>query len=328
MTNIYATPDDSLSSILQSLSPDREHPVTIHLAPGTYFEKLTIDKPYVHFRGESADNTIIAYDDYAKFIMPDGTRRGTFRSYTVFIDAHDVTMENITVSNLAVPRSRAGQAIALYADGDNLTFVNCRLTGYQDTLFTGPLPPAPKEAGGFTGPKEFAPRINGRQLYLNCYICGDIDFIFGSATAYFKNCRIEVLCDENNASSGNPAAVCGYVTAASTPEGQKYGYIFDGCRIMGPHCPKGSVYLGRPWRSFAKTVYLNCYMDESIHPSGFHDWEKKDAHDTVFYAEYNSFGEGAVTGDRASFCRILSDAEAALYDPSDILTPQQAALLA
>lgn len=327
MTDIYVTENDSLSAVLKDLSPDSEHPVTIHLAPGTYFEKLTIDKPYLRFVGEDAENTIIAYDDYAKFLMPDGIKRGTFRSYTVFIDTHDVTLENITIANLAVPRSRAGQAIALYADGDNLTFLNCRLTGYQDTLFTGPLPPAPREAGGFTGPKEFAPRINGRQLYLNCYICGDIDFIFGSATAYFKNCQIEVLCDENNSSPDNLPTVCGYVTAASTPEGQKYGYIFDSCSITGPNCPKGSVYLGRPWRNFAQTVYLNCSMDESIHPAGFHDWGKEAAHDTVFYAEYNSTGTGADTKSRASFCRILTDAEASLYDPADILTSAQAALL-
>lgn len=327
MTTIYCTPEDSLAAVLETVSPDSAHPVTIYLAPGTYYEKLTINKPYLHFVGEDARTTVIAYDDYAKFLMPDGVKRGTFRSYTVFIDTHDVTMENITVSNLAVPRSKAGQAIALYADGDNLTFIGCRLTGYQDTLFTGPLPPAPKEPGGFTGPKEFAPRINGRQLYLNCYICGDIDFIFGSATAYFKNCEIEVLCDENNADPSDPPAVCGYVTAASTPEGQKYGYIFDRCCITGPNCPKGSVYLGRPWRNFAKTVYLNCHMEECIHPAGFHDWDKPEAHATVSYAEYNSTGAGAAAASRASFCRILTQEEAFLYDPADILTPEQASLV-
>lgn len=319
MENIYITPKDTIAATLANLSAQSAEPVTIHLAPGTYREKLVIDKPYLHFVGESAENTIIAYDDYAKFIMPDGVKRGTFRSYTVLVDAHDISMENLTIANLAAPRSKAGQAIALYADGDRLVFKNCRFTGNQDTLFTGPLPPAPKEAGGFTGPKEFAPRINGRHLYDNCYICGNVDFIFGSATAYFRNCHIEAIADKNISSDteGNP--ICGYITAASTPEGQTYGYVFDHCNITGSNCPPESFYLGRPWRNYAKTVFLNCTMDSSIHPAGFHDWKRPESHDTVYYAEYNSLGEGGICSNRASFTHVLTDNEADAYTIDKVL---------
>lgn len=313
MKNIFLTPNDSIATALEQLNQEPPEPVTIHLAPGTYREKLTITRPFVHFIGESAENTVITYDDYAKFIMPDGIKRGTFRSYTVFIDTHDITMENLTISNTAAPRSKAGQAVALYADGDHLTIKKCRLIGMQDTLFTGPLPPTPYEPGGFTGPKEFSPRINGRQLYEDCYICGNIDFIFGSATAYFKNCHIEALNDGVIDHDPNGADICGYITAASTAEGQKYGYVFDNCRITAKDCPDGSIYLARPWRNYAKTVFLNCFMDSCIHPAGFHDWKKQDAHTTVFYAEYKNHGAGASTDKRADFSHILTDEEAADY---------------
>lgn len=319
MQNIYVTPKDSLAAVLGSL-PDRPTaPIHIRLAPGTYHEKLTIDKPYLNFIGESAESTVIAYDDYAKFIMPDGRKRGTFRSYTVLVNTHDISMENITIANLAAPRSKAGQAIALYADGDYLSFRNCRFTGCQDTLFTGPLPPAPYEPGGFTGPKEFAPRVNGRQFYDNCYICGSIDFIFGSATAYFRSCHIEAIGDETIGRNADTSPICGYITAASTPEGQTYGYVFEHCRITGKNCPKESFYLGRPWRNHAKTVFLNCTMDSCVHPSGFHDWKKSEAHNTIYYAEYNSLGDGGSCKNRAPFTHILTDNEADAYTIDKVL---------
>lgn len=319
MQDIYLTPQDSIAAALGSLSSRPAGPVRIHLASGTYHEKLVIQRPHLSFIGESAKDTIIAYDDYAKFIMPDGSKRGTFRSYTVLLDTHDVTMENLTIANLAAPRKKAGQAVALYADGDRLVFKNCRFTGNQDTLFTGPLPPAPKEPGGFTGPKEFAPRINGRQLYDNCYICGNVDFIFGSATAYFRSCHIEAVAEGTFGSKEGEPPVCGYITAASTPKGQAYGYVFDHCNITGSGCPPESVYLGRPWRNYAKTVFLNCTMDSCIHPAGFHDWKKPEAHETVYYAEYNSLGEGGVCRNRAPFTHILTDSEAEYYAIDKVL---------
>ena len=316
MEHIYVSEGDSIVSLLNdikakdALSPSKDlTPITIHLRKGIYVEKITIDRPFLHFVGEDAKNTIIEFNDYANFIMEDGSKTGTFRSYTVFIDTHNITMENITISNTSAPRKKVGQAIALYADGDNLYFKGCRFLGNQDTLFTGPLPPTAYEPKGFVGPKEFAPRINGRQFYDSCYICGDIDFIFGSATAFFYNCEIETINNDisNTDSDGN--SICGYITAASTPEGQDFGYLFYKCHLTGKTCPDGRVYLGRPWRSYAKTVFIECEMDSCIHPAGFHDWNKKDAHDTIFYAEYNNSGKGASLEHRASFSHILTKEE-------------------
>ncbi len=295
-------------------------PVIIHLAPGTYHEKVTIARPFLTLEGAGPASTVISYDDCATQILKDGSKRGTFRSYTLFVDGHDITLRNLTVKNASFPRQKAGQAIALYADGDRIQAENCRFESFQDTLFTGPLPPAALSPGGFTGPKEFAERIVGRQYYKNCYICGDIDFIFGSATAYFEECEIASVYSEPPApdAEGTPP-VYGYVTAASTPEGYPYGYVFDRCRFTGI-CPEKSVYLGRPWRNFAKTVLIDCELGGHIRREGFHDWNKKEAHGTLFYAEYRSFGEGAAPSARAPFVRQLSDEEAQKFRREAVLS--------
>ncbi|MGN0377130.1 MAG: pectinesterase family protein [Suilimivivens sp.] len=310
----------TLSEAIEKIPTDTNEPVTIFLTPGIYHEKITIARPYVTLAGEDAKTTIIAFDDCATQIMPDGSKRGTFRSYTMFLNSHDITLSNLTIRNEAFPRSKAGQALALYADGDRIMLKGCRLESYQDTLFTGPLPPAPLSPGGFTGPKEFDERIVGRQYYKNCYICGDIDFIFGSATAYFEDCEIASVYSETLApdKDGN-TPVYGYATAASTPEGYPYGYVFDRCRFTST-CPDRSVYLGRPWRNFAKTVLINCQLGSHIREEGFHDWNKKEAHGTLFYAEYHSTGEGAAPTKRASFVKQLTDSEVIGYTKESVLS--------
>ncbi len=310
----------SIHAALQSIPSDNTTPIIIEIAPGTYREKLTIDKPYLTLLGSGAQNsdTVLSYDDYANDTLPNGEKRGTFRSYSVLIDTHDITLRNLTIENASGDSKTHGQAIALYADGDRLLLDHCRLLGHQDTLFTGPLPPKEIKPGGFVGPKQFAPRINGRHYYKDCYICGDIDFIFGSATAYFENCTIESLYRPLDGED----QIQGYTTAASTPEGQKYGYVFSHCAFTSAQCPAHSVYLGRPWRDYAKTVLLNCSLGAHIHPAGFHDWNKPAAHATMFYAEYQSTSlsgdpsartPDAVFPDRASFCHTLTDAQAAHY---------------
>lgn len=321
--NANETTENCYPTIMQaiaSIPTDNRDPVTIEVAPGTYHEKVTLDRPNVRLVGSSAEECVITYGDYAKDLMPDGSKRGTFRSYTFLLDADHVTLENLTIRNSACPRSKVEQAIALYADGDGLTIRSCRLESYQDTLFTGPLPPTAIKPGGFVGPKEFAERRVGHQYYKDCYICGDIDFIFGSAIAYFENCEIaSVFSEELSPDADGNAPVYGYATAASTPEDSPYGYVFDHCRFTSS-CPKNSCYLGRPWRDYAKTVLLNCYLGDHIRPEGFHDWNKPNAREHAFYAEYNSTGPGAYGKEqRASFVHALSDEEALHYAKDKVL---------
>lgn len=317
-TGTYSTVTEAVNSI----PVDNTEPITISLAPGVYHEKLTIDRPFLTLvgTGDSNSDTVLSYDDYALDFMPDGMKRGTFRSYSVFINTHDITMTNLTIENASGDSATHGQAIALYADGDRLIFDNLRLLGHQDTLFTGPLPPKEKELNGFIGPKQYAPRINGRHYYKNCYICGDVDFIFGSATAYFESCTIESLSriqGDNAFDEDGNAKIQGYVTAASTAEGQEYGYVFSDCKLIGSECPAGSVYLGRPWREFAKTIFMNCEFGPHIHAERFHDWNKKEAHGTIFYGEYQN---SPAPVHPASFVQLLNQKDTANYSKEAVLS--------
>ena len=283
---------------------------TIFIKNGTYNERVEITHNNITLIGESMDNVIITTDYYALLTMPDNTKRGTSRSYTFFVHANNFHAYNITFVNSSGFGTEVGQAIAVYAEGDNITFKNCKLLGHQDTLFTGPLPLKEKQPGGFTGPTEFAPRILSRQLYEDCFICGEIDFIFGSSTAYFKNCTLFALNRNEPINS--------YYTAPSTYEGQAFGYVFDNCTFTG-NCPPKSVALSRPWRIHAKVVLLNCEYSDQIIDEGFTDWNKPESHETVYYAEYNGHGDGYKPEKRAAYVHQLDEAQAAFYNIENVM---------
>ncbi len=152
---------------INSIPKENTQPITIFIKSGTYTELLTIDRPYLTLEGEEVTSTILTFHNYANMLMEDGMKRGTFRSQSVFIDTHDFTAKNITFENSAGLGREVGQALAVYIDGDCIYFENCHFLGDQDTIFTGPLPPTVIQKNGFVGPKEFAPRINGRHLYRN-----------------------------------------------------------------------------------------------------------------------------------------------------------------
>lgn len=301
----------SIQEAIHSVPQENTTPVTIFIKPGTYTELLVVDRPFITLEGENAESTILTFGNYANMIMEDGSKRGTFRSYSTLIDTHDFTARNLTFENSAGLGKQVGQALALYVDGDRVYFEGCRFLGDQDTLFTGPLPPTVIQKNGFVGPKEFAPRINGRHLYRNCYICGGVDFIFGSSTAFFDNCEIYSNHHDDN-------GIQGYTTAASTPEGQEYGYVFSDCRFTSD-CQPESVYLGRPWRNFAKTVLINCELGAHICKEGWHNWNKPEAEETTFYAEYHSTGAGAAPESRVPWSHQLTEEEAEHFTMDKVL---------
>ena len=198
---------------------------------------------------------------------------GTFRTYTVRIDGCDLTFKNLTFRNNA---GRVGQAVALHTEGDNLKFENCRFLGDQDTLFLA----------GHDSDLEFD----------NCYIEGTTDFIFGPATAYFNNCRIHSKADS-------------YITAASTPKDVEIGFVFRNCRLTAdPEVKK--VYLGRPWRPYAHTAFIDCDMDSHITPVGWDNWRNPENEKTARYFETGSKGAGADLSKRVSWARKISAKEA------------------
>ncbi len=287
-----------------------EYAVEIQIGAGIYKEKLDLERDNVTLLGENAENTVLTFDDYGLFMMPDGIKRGTFRSYTIFVHGDNFAAKNLTFANTAGFGPKVGQAVAVYADGARMTFENCRFLGRQDTLFTAPLPPTVIEWGGFRGPRENAPRDNGIHYYKNCYIEGDVDFIFGGATAYFEECQIHSLTRNSDPD--------GYITAASTPEGQPYGYVFDHCRFTSDCAPE-TVYLGRPWRNFAKTVILHSELGAHIKKEGWHDWNKEEAKEQAYYAEYENYGPGASPETRVSWSHQLTKEVASAYTKENIL---------
>ena len=303
---------DSVQKTIDSIPPTYKESVIIRVPAGVYRERVEIKHNNVMLIGDENGETVITNEHYANEDLPDGTKRGTFRSYTMYIEGSGVTLKNITVRNTAKPRRIVKQAVALYAAGDNFLAENCRFYGYQDTLFTGPLPEKELVQNGFEGPGLNKERLQTTQFYKNCYICGDIDFIFGSASAFFYKCDIEVTCSETGTADKDGAVCYGYITAASTYRDREYGYVFKECRIYGD-LPERSVYLGRPWREYAKTVFINCDMSSVVKEEGFHDWNKKEARDTVFYGEYGSKGPGA-SGRRASFVKQLTKEEIGKFD--------------
>lgn len=253
--------------------------LTIHVKRGIYREKLVIHswKTKITLVGEDKEKTVITWDDYSG----KGTH-STFTSYTVLVQGNDFQAENITFENSA--GTGVGQAVALHVEADRCIFTNCRLIANQDTLYTGV--------------------DNSRQYYVNCYIEGTTDFIFGPATVVFENCHIH---GKKNS----------YITAASTPENQRFGYVFKDCIVTtSPETTR--LYLGRPWRPFAKTVFLNTELSESILPEGWHNWNKPDAEKTSFYAEYRSKGKGSNTAQRVQWSHQLTEEQAQAYTLENI----------
>lgn len=268
---------------------DANEKITIYVKSGIYREKVSLVHDNITLIGESPENTILENADYGYYMAPGAAEKlGTFNSFTLFVDGDNFCMKNLSVKNSAGYGEKIGQGIALYLDSDNAHIEDCALVGRQDTLFTAPLPEHTIEPRGFKGPKENAPRKIQKQYYKNCYIEGDVDFVFGGATAYFDSCEIKSL-KRDGVKEGQPQ---GYVTAPSTPESVKVGYVFDNCRFTSD-CPANSVYLGRPWRDYARVTIKNSYLGAHIIKEGWHDWGKERTHDTTDFREEGNYGPGA-----------------------------------
>ena len=308
MHDIYLTPADSLQAAIDAL-PEDGAPACIHLAPGEYREKVELRRPNTTLIGSGAEDTVLAWADGATDVHPDGVKRGTFRSYTLLVLADGCRVKDLTIRNDAGQRADSGQCIALFVDGDGFICEGCTLVSTQDTLFTAPLPPKEVIPGGFLGPTQLLPRKAQRHTYRRCIIWGDVDFIYGGAAAWFEDCDIVSV---NAYTDGRVPS--GYAAAASTPEEQKYGYVFHRCRFLaGEGVPDQCMYLGRPWREYAKTVLLHCFIGPHIKPEGWDDWGKPAFHEHGFYAEYGCTGPGSDLSARADFAHVLTDAQAAEY---------------
>ena len=284
----------------------------IFVKRGTYKEKIEIPSwlTNIEICGEDRDNTIITWDDHANIHISDpaqginlqhqGKPMGTFRTFTVKVTGSLITFKDITIENNA---ARLGQAVALHVEGDRCLFLNCRFLGHQDTVYTG--------------------RAGARQYFRDCYIEGTTDFIFGPSTAWFENCDIVDKSDS-------------YVTAASTPKDQPYGYIFNRCRIT---CLTGDkavasnngkpitrCFLGRPWRPYAYTLFMNCTLGQHIVQEGWQEWAEGTS-ETARYIEYNNvyqYSDGKTSPidatRRVAWSHQLTKKEASRITPAEVFS--------
>ena len=260
---------------------------TIYIRPGTYREKVTVpaNRQKIRMVGDDALTTVITWDDYA--LKPDshGNPMGTSATSTVFIYGDDFLAENITFENSAGEGREIAQACAITVDADRAAFLGCRFIANQDTIYT-------------YGKGQ-------HQYFGNCWIEGTTDFIFGASTVWFENCTILSKKDS-------------YVTAASTPGDEDFGYVFRDCDLVAADGVT-EVYLGRPWRPYARTVFVGCRMGAHIRPEGWHDWGKEYAHGTTYYAEYGSTGPGAEQAERVDWSHRLEEKDLDEYVPERVL---------
>ena len=260
----------TLQEAIESARAFMDYTVTIYVKNGVYKEKVIVPSwvENIDIIGEDRDKTIITYDDHANI-----NKMGTFRTYTVKVEGSDITFKNLTIENNA---AQLGRAVALHTEGDRLKFINCRILGNQDTIYTG---------AKFT-----------RLYFKDCYIDGTTDFIFGPSTALFEDC---IIHSKRNS----------YVTAASTPKEAKYGYVFKHCKLTAePGVDK--VYLGRPWRPYAYTLFIECELGKHIVLAGWHNWGKQSNEETARYMEYKNTGEGANASERVAWSKQLTKKEA------------------
>jgi pectinesterase len=299
MHTITVSPTDlsadfsSLGAAIASLQIGQ--PTTILLKMGTYHEKIYCDHDDLTIIGDGPEETVLTWADGGFHPFSDGHKTGTFRSYTAWFTGGHVRLENLTIENAAGDGRVHGQAIALAIDARQAYVENVHLLGCQDTLYLGPLPASEREPGGFRGPSVDLPRLTTNQHYKNCYITGDIDFIFGGANALFEDCILDCRNRDEE--------VNGYIAAPSTNP-DDIGFIFWQCRILtSSHATDGSFYLARPWREFGAATFIDCEISDVIHPDLFDDWDNVENRKTSRFAISNPPHQPA-------FGRVLSGDEA------------------
>lgn len=303
--NLYVAADGTgdFYSIQRALDVAKEGQVVM-VSPGEYREVITVNKPRITIRSHNPDasKTVVVNDRSA------GQNGGTLNSATVNISGDNFFAENITFENdfnRTHPQlSQGSQALALKVTGDRAVFHNVRLLGNQDTVY----------AGSRCSSSNGTNCVAARQYFTDCYIAGNVDFLFGDGKAVFHNCEIHSTPHEG-----------GYITAQGKhyPD-QDSGFVIDHCKLTADPGVTAPVFLGRPWRPYATVVYLDTEMDDKVSPAGWREWHPGETHsiDTAFYAEFNSSGAGAHHDERDSHTHFLSAEEAKQYAPEVYLRGQ------
>jgi len=301
----------SIQAAIDAVPAGSRAPVILLVRMDEYHERVIVNKDNLRIIGEARDRTVITHSGCAKDLDDQGAEKGTFLSYTFLVTGNNVEVENLTIRNDAGDGRKVGQAVAVYAAGDRGVWRNVRMIAAQDTLFCGPtMPKVARDALPRLIPEGVpsvgdCPQVPGRQYFEDCFIQGDVDFIFGPYRCWFERCTLHM-----NARGG-------WYTAANTPEPSPHGLVFHRCRLTG-ECGPGQAYLGRPWRAFARTVFLHCEMDECVSPEGFQDWQGG-AGVTERYAEYGTTGARADQSARHPGQKRMTPEEAALCTLREVI---------
>jgi pectinesterase len=276
----------TLQAAFDAIPSGNTAPILIFIKKGIYKERVVLEtkKDNITIVGESRDSTILTYNNHTGSVLPNGDIVNTYTSASFFIYADGFTAKNITIQNDA--GFNAGQAVALFVYGNHERFIDCNLKGFQDVLFC---------SGKGT-----------KQYYENCSIEGTTDFIFGPATAVFKDCLIK---SKKNS----------HVTAASTPGESPFGFVFFNSKLIASDTSVNKVSLGRPWQPYSNVTYINCYLDKHIIPEGWNNWKNPSNELTARYAEYKSVGPGANVDTRVKWSRQLTDDEVKKYTIQNVL---------
>ncbi|RCW46385.1 pectin methylesterase-like acyl-CoA thioesterase [Paenibacillus prosopidis] len=274
----------TIQAAINTIPANNTKRIVIYIRNGVYREQIVVpaNKPYVSLVGESATGTILVYHLNVNSKKPDGTPYSTLETVTAVVQGKDFSAENMTIQNDS--GQGTGQALAGFLSGDRGVYKTVRFLGFQDTIY-----------------------IERRQYFKDCYIEGDVDYIYGPATAFFENNELH-----NNRLNG------GYITAASTPETTTYGYVFVNSRITSNPGVK-NVYFGRPWRPYAAVTFIDTTIDSSIAPYGWNNWGDSTKEKTARYFEYNSRGPGAIPKARAGWSKQLTPEEASQYTVQNVM---------
>jgi pectinesterase len=258
--------------------PGKGGRVYIEIAPGTYHERVIVTQLHPNVtligKGQRPEDVVITNSLNAK------QAGGTYFTQTVEVNGDGFQADNLTFENTA---GNTGQAVAIVVRADRAIFKHCRFIGHQDTLFAD----------------------YGRQYYVDSYIEGTVDFIFGNATAVFERDELHELSP-------------GYLTAQSrTSAEQKTGYVIVNSKVTADEAGLAGkpFYLGRPWRPYSRVVYMDTELPASLAPAGWDPWGKESNKQTAFYAEFGNKGPGAKIQERAYWSHRLTSEQATEFLP-------------
>lgn len=293
--NYYLSINDSINEYLRKC----KNGDVLYLSEGIYEEKIKISVEGIKIIG---NNTTIQYKDYYNKVGKDNKELLTVRTYTLMVAADNVTLENLTIKNLALDNNKYGQAVALHVIGDNFKANHLKLIGGQDTLLAGPIPYDLTIRYKDLLPQDELTQKKSHQYYEDCYIEGNVDFIFGCGICLFESCTIH--------SSGK-----GYICAPSHPQEYKYGFVFINCNLTSSTQNENNVFLARPWRDYGHATFIDCKSDKHIKPDGFNNWnperEKTCKMEIYKTLDYNSL---------VKFAKILTEDDLKIYTKENILT--------